>query len=188
MSRTAEGTARRHQVANNVVIRQLRVDGAPQNDFNVEDHHDTNSTLCGGACPLFSNGLKENLSESLPRSMARRRSRSEWNTVVRGLPSKTLRTRYVAHQPQQNSSHFQLLPEVQRKHHGRISCIPDLSWIFVVPLYMRCIDVIAITRRHVGGMHSVNKNRTKMRIFENSYVEIRQAQAKPLSLLLTYNY
>jgi len=40
---------------------------------------------------------------------------------------------------------------------------------------MRCsdvIDLIVITRRHVGGILSVNYNRAKMRKSENSYANV----------------
>jgi len=37
---------------------------------------------------------------------------------------------------------------------------------------MKCSDVIVITRRHVGGILTVNKNIAKMRKSENSYANV----------------
>ena len=69
------------------------------------ENHDTNSALSGRG--LFSDGQKH-AQASLPRPMALRRNRSDRSAVVRGLPSKTVRTYHHL----QSTSHGSQLPEV----------------------------------------------------------------------------
>jgi len=54
----------------------------------------------------------------------------------------------------------------------------------ILLLYMKCSDVIVITRRHVGGILTVNKNIAKMRKSENSYANVIR---RPCFFWLRYN-